>query len=147
MADLFDSRSAGGLAALVTRLRSGVPGGFPGLTALLLGLIVLFSLSIPGFASGRTLQAFMFQMPLLGLLSLAMVVPLITGGLNLAIIATTNQCALLMAWIMNAMMTPEASAGTDLMVILLALGAGLALSVVIGLVTGALVAYTRVHPI
>ncbi len=42
----------------------------------------------------------MFQLPELGLLALAMVIPLISGGLNLAIIATTNQCALLMAWIM-----------------------------------------------
>ncbi len=30
-----------------------------------------------------------------------MVIPLISGGLNLAIIATANQCALLMAWIMS----------------------------------------------
>ena len=33
----------------------------------------------------------MFQLPELGLLSLAMAIPLISGGLNLAIIATANQ--------------------------------------------------------
>ena len=44
----------------------------------------------------------MFQLPELGLLALAMVIPLISGGLNLAIIATANQCALLMAWIMTS---------------------------------------------
>jgi simple sugar transport system permease protein len=146
---LFEGRPGqSGLSSFIGRLRSGVPGGFPGLTALFVALIVVFSVSIPGFASGRTVQAFMFQMPLLGLLSLAMMVPLITGGLNLAIIATTNQCALLMAWIMNAMInTPDASAGTVLGGILLALCAGLALCAVIGLATGAIVAYTGVHPI
>ncbi|MDQ0474943.1 ABC transporter permease [Labrys wisconsinensis] len=148
MADLFEERAGqAGLTGLMARLRGGVPGGFPGLTALLIGLIALFSLSIPGFASGRTAQAFMFQVPLLGLLSLAMVVPLITGGLNLAIIATTNQCALLMAFIMNALIGPETGGGAAVLAILAALGAGLALAAVIGLVTGALVAYTGVHPI
>jgi ribose/xylose/arabinose/galactoside ABC-type transport system permease subunit len=46
----------------------------------------------------------MFQLPELGLLSLAMPIPLISGGLNLAIIATANQAALLMAWILTTQM-------------------------------------------
>ena len=136
-----------GLASLVTRLRSGVPGGFSGLFGLLLVLVVLFSAFIPGFASVGTLQSFMFQLPLLGLLSLAMVVPLITGGLNLAIIATTNQCALLMAVVMKSLLMADAGTGTTVLVILAALGAGLVLCAIIGLVTGVLVAYTGVHPI
>ncbi|MDQ0394160.1 ABC transporter permease [Labrys monachus] len=136
-----------GLNALMTRLRSGAPGGSPGLLALLVVLVAGFSVSIPGFASGATLQSFMLQLPLLGLLSLAMVVPLITGGLNLAIIATTNQCAMLMVFVMRTLLTPEAGNATLLGVILLALLAGLLLCVAIGLVTGALIAYTGVHPI
>ena len=54
----------------------------------------------------------MFQAPELGLLCLAMVIPLISGGLNLAIIATTNQCALLMAWIMSSWM-PAGAGGME----------------------------------
>ena len=91
----------------------------------------------------------MFQLPLLGLLSLAMVIPLISGGLNLAIIATTNQCALLMVWIMRTLhrrrtpAAPETVAGDR---------AALARrprcsASLIGLVTGVLVAYMGVHPI
>jgi simple sugar transport system permease protein len=139
--------SANSLGVLVARMRGGWPGGLAGLSLLLAALLLLFSVSIPGFASGRTVQAFMYQIPLLGLLSLAMVVPLITGGLNLAIIATMNQCALLMAWVMSSTIPPDASGGTLVLGVLLALAAGLALSVVIGLVTGVLVAYTGVHPI
>ncbi len=129
------------------RLRGGLPGGSPGLVALLVALALAFSAVIPGFASLGTLQSFMLQLPLLGLLSLAMVVPLITGGLNLAIIATTNQCALLMVFIMKNLLAPGASGGVVLGVVLLALVAGLVLCLLIGLVTGALVAYTGVHPI
>ena len=89
----------------------------------------------------------MYQLPLLGLLSLAMVVPLLTGGLNLAIIATTNQCALLMVFVMSSLITAETGGAATLGVIALALVAGLLLCLVIGLATGALVAYTGVHPI
>lgn len=136
-----------GLSELTARLRAGLPGGHPGLTALLLALVAGFSLFVPNFLSFATLQSFMYQLPLLGLLSLAMVVPLLSGGLNLAIIATTNQCALLMAWIMRSMVTPDTPAGTAAAVIALALVAGLALCLLIGFLTGALVAYTGVHPI
>jgi simple sugar transport system permease protein len=135
------------VVSLMARLRGGVPGGFPGLLSLLLVLLIVFSVAIPGFASLGTANSFSAQLPLLGLLSLAMVVPLITGGLNLAIIATANQCALLMAWIMRTMLAPDAGTATVLAVILLALLAGLMLSILIGLVTGTLVAYTGVHPI
>lgn len=137
----------GRLADLVTRLRSGLPGGHLGLALLLLALILGFSSFVPNFLSAGTLQSFMYQLPLLGLLSLAMIVPLITGGLNLAIIATTNQCALLMVWIMQTMITAETSSSTTAGVILLALALGLALCLVIGFITGGLVAYTGVHPI
>lgn len=132
---------------LFARLFAGLPGGHPGLVALLVALLALFAALVPNFLSAGTLNSFMYQLPLLGLLSLAMVVPLITGGLNLAIIATTNQCALLMVWIMRTLLTPDAGAVPTLAVVALALVAGLLLCVAIGLITGALVAYTGVHPI
>lgn len=137
-----------GLGALVNRLRGGAPGGSAGLLALLVALVAGFSAAIPGFASAGTLGSFAAQLPLLGLLSLAMVVPLITGGLNLAIIATANGCALLMAAVLRALpVAPDATPGAALGVIVLALAAGAALALAIGLLTGALVAYTGVHPI
>ena len=142
-----DLAARGSLADLIGRLKAGLPGGHVGLAGLLVLLLVSFAAFIPNFLSVSTVQSFMYQLPLLGLLSLAMVVPLITGGLNLAIIATTNQCALLMVWIMRTMITEDTGSGMIFAVIVLAVVAGLALSFLIGLVTGALVAYTGVHPI
>src|ERR1700690_3868399 len=95
-------------AAVMGLLRGSTPGGLSGLGALLIGLVVLSAIGVPGFASTGTLQSIMFQMPELGLLSLAMMVPLISGGLNLAIIATSNQAALLMAWLMKSMLATGA---------------------------------------
>lgn len=142
MADLSGPEGGG-----FQRIFRGLPGGHLGLLALLAALLLLFAALVPGFLSRGTLNSFMYQVPLLGLLSLAMLFPLLTGGLNLAIIATMNQCALLMVWIMRTLIAPDASGATVIGVIALAMVAGLALCIVIGLVTGALVAYTGVHPI
>jgi simple sugar transport system permease protein len=128
-------------------------GGLPqsdvrGLAILLVALIALFSILVPDtFLTFGTAQSIMFQAPELGLLCLAMVIPLITGGLNLAIIATTNQCALLMAFIMSRYITPDMSGGETAMIIAAAVAAGFLLSLVIGLITGFLVANMNVHPI
>ncbi|TPK81602.1 ABC transporter permease [Mesorhizobium sp. B2-4-13] len=122
--------------------------GKSGLLALLVALMAVFSILEPGtFLRGATLQAMMFQLPELGLLSLAMAIPLISGGINLAIIATANLAGLLMAWILTSLMPPDA-AGLDLALwMTAALLAGLALCALIGLITGFLVAYAGVHPI
>src|SRR4051812_3232235 len=133
---------------LVRLTRGGLPGNVAGLVGLLVALVALFSLLLPGrFAAFGTLQSMMFQLPELGLLALAMVIPLISGGLNLAIIATTNQCALLMAWVMSTWLPAGAGGSETVLVIGAALLAGLVLCTVIGLVTGLLVANMGVHPI
>jgi simple sugar transport system permease protein len=135
-----------GLAGFIalTRQHSDVRG----LAILVVALVLLFSALVPGsFLTFGTAQSMMFQAPELGLLCLAMVIPLITGGLNLAIIATTNQCALLMAFIMTRWITPDSGAGDAALIVAMALLAGFALSLVIGLITGFLVANMNVHPI
>jgi simple sugar transport system permease protein len=144
-----DAAALGRDLPLLTRLtRVGQPGNTAGLLALLAGLALFFSLLLPGsFPTFGTVQSMMFQLPELGLLALAMVIPLISGGLNLAIIATTNQCALLMAWIMKSLV-PAGAAGPEVaLIVALALLAGLALCILIGFVTGFLVATMGVHPI
>ena len=132
------------LNRLMAGLRGGAPGGLVGLAGLFVLMVAAACLAVPGFASPGTLLSVMFQMPELGLLSLAMVVPLISGGLNLAIIATANQAALLMATVMKLAVASGTPVG---LAIALALLAGLALCLLIGVATGALVAYTGVHPI
>jgi simple sugar transport system permease protein len=130
---------------LMALLRTGPLVGLSGLAGLLVALVVTFSVALPDrFLSTQTIQSMMFQLPELGLLALAMAVPLISGGLNLAIIATTNQSALLMLYVMKIVAQTNAS---EPLVIAAGLMAGLLLCLLIGLMTGALVAYTGVHPI
>ena len=133
------------LDRLLLSMRRGAIGGLTGLWVLLAGLVILFSLLMPRqFPTGGTVQSMMFQLPELGMLALAQVVPIITGGFNLAIIATSNQAALLMVWVMKL----ATHAGSpDAVTILVGLLVGLALCILIGLVSGTLIAYTGVHPV
>ncbi len=120
--------------------------GNTGLLALLGVLFLTFSLYLPGrFATHDTLVSMMFQLPELGLLALAMLFPLLSGGFNLAIIATTNMGALIMAWIMTSYIDSTGSnAG---LIVLLALVAGFLACLLVGAITGYLVATLNTHPI
>jgi simple sugar transport system permease protein len=135
------------LDRLIANLRQG-GFGIGGLLFILASLVAVFSLFEPtAFPRATTLQAMMFQLPELGLLSLAMAIPLISGGINLAIIATANAAGLLMAWILTAVMPPEAQGGALALWIIGAFAAGLLLCLVVGWVTGMMVAVLGVHPI
>ena len=136
------------LDRIVAEIRKSAGTNLLGLLLLLLGLFTIFGSLLPGtFLQPGTMQAMMFQLPELGLLSLAMAIPLVSGGLNLAIIATANQAALLMAWILTTQMPPDATGGEVWLWISIALSAGFLLCVIIGLVTGLIIAVIGVHPI
>src|SRR5260370_33353176 len=118
------------------------------LVLLIAAAVIIFSLLTPSrFLSGDTVRAMAFQMPELGILSLAMMVPLMSGGLNLAIIATANLSALVMAAILTHLIQPSSPASIIAAVIVLALLAGLLTSLMIGFLTGVIVAFFGVHPI
>ena len=110
--------------------------------SLLIALVVIaFSFLIPSvFWSSANFQSIASQMPILGVLALAMAVTILTGGINLSIIATMNACGLVMAWVATHY-PPGISS------MLLVLAAGLAMAIVIGSVIGFLIAVVRVSPI
>ncbi|WP_275076324.1 ABC transporter permease [Providencia rettgeri] len=110
--------------------------------SLLIGLVVVaFSILIPNvFWSSANFQSIATQVPVLGVLALAMAVTMLTGGINLSIIATMNACSLVMAWI--ATQYPP-TLGSFFLVII----AGLITAVIIGSINGFLIAVVRVSPI
>ena len=114
-----------------------------GLLALLALVIVLFALTAPGFISEATFRSIAFQLPELGLLTLAMLIPILSGGLNLAITYTANMAALAAAWTLQAGGGPEAG----IAVFLLAVVAALAVGAAAGGVMGVIIAYVGAHPI
>jgi simple sugar transport system permease protein len=92
-------------------------------------------------------QSMAFQLPELGILSLAMMVTMLTGGINLSIIATANLCGIISATILTRLIDPEAAGAGTGIIILLAIGAGLLTATLIGLLNGFLIAKVDVSPI
>ncbi|MCD6578309.1 ABC transporter permease [bacterium] len=87
-----------------------------------------------------------FQLPELGILSLAIMITMLSGGINLSIIATANMAGIVSAFIMTRMIT-ESMTGSPIPIILLAILAGWLVSLLIGIFNGVLIAYIGVSPI
>jgi len=82
-------------------------------------------------------------LPELGILTLAMLIPIISGGFNLAIIYTANMAGLTLAFVLMQFGGADAGAGAALLGTVLALLVGAAS----GAAMGAVVAYIGAHPI
>ncbi len=103
---------------------------------------------MPGrFFTENTFLSIAFQLPELGLLTFAMFVPMLSGGLNLSIIGTANLTSLFMAWLLIQYVPADASTTTQLMWLLLALMGAALIAVVIGTLTGLMIARIGAHPI
>ncbi len=122
-------------------------GAAPTLALVLLALAGIFGALLGDkFFSVGTLQSMAFQLPELGILSLAMMVALLSGGLNLSIIATANLCALTMAWVLTTQV-PGAQGAAWVAWQIAAVAAGLVVAALVGLLNGAVIAYLGVSPI
>jgi simple sugar transport system permease protein len=113
------------------------------LTAVLIAVLAVFSLAAPRFLSAANFGSIAFQLPELGLLTLAMLIPIISGGLNLAIIYTANISGLTLAWWLNT------HGGVDAGVIHALTGSAMALAVgaAAGCLMGLVIAGVGAHPI
>lgn len=111
----------------------------------LMGLLVLtvigFSITMPEvFWSVNNFQSIASQMPVLGILTLAMAVTMLCGGINLSIISTANACSLVMAWVAVSYPPSLLTVGATLV-------AGVGAAALMGLCNGVLIAGLRVSPI
>ena len=109
--------------------------------AIIIAVALLFAgLLGSRFFSLGNFQSIASQLPILGLLALGMGITMLTGGINLSIIAGANACSLVMAAII-------VSHPDQPLFLALALVAGLLVAVAIGALNGALVAWIGVSPI
>lgn len=114
------------------------------LIVLVIVLLVLMAILNPvRFYRIGNLRSMASQLPELGLLSLGMMVVMITGGINLSVIATANLAGIVAAIVMQSTGGPDASA----LAVVLAMIAGLCAAALVGIANGGLVAYVGVSPI
>lgn len=131
------------MSQLLTRLRQALGSEVLGLLGFLALLILFFGFMAPRFLSVANFGSVAYQLPELGLLTLAMLIPIISGGFNLAIIYTANISGLTLAWVLNQHGGVEAGFWPFLY------GSALALLVgaISGAVMGAVIAFAGAHPI
>lgn len=117
------------------------------LLLLLAVLLLLFAGLLGGkLFNGAAIRSMAFQLPELGVLSLAMMIPLLSGGLDLSIIATANLSALAAAYVF----THFGLAGSGPVVLgwhIAALLAAFCVAGAVGLLNGVVIAYLGVSPI
>lgn len=114
-----------------------------GLLALMAAMMVAFSLASPKFLTLANFDSMGFQAPLLGLLTIAMLAPMISGGFNLAVIYTANISGLTLAAVLLYFGGPDAGWGA----ILLGSIAALIVGTLAGAIMGLVIAYIGAHPI
>jgi simple sugar transport system permease protein len=131
------------MKALRAWLDTELGPGVIGLVGFLLLVGMVFSLATPQFLTVANFGSMAFQLPELGLLTLAMLMPIISGGLNLAIIYTANISGLTLAWILNR----NGGADAGVSVFLLGSAAAVAVGALSGCVMGLVIAYVGAHPI
>ena len=114
-----------------------------GLLVFLVIVVIGFGFASPRFLSAANLGSMAFQLPELGLLTLAMLVPILTGGLNLAITFTANISGLTLAWVLQSNGGVDASTSAFVIGVIAALAVG----TLAGFVMGVVIAYVGAHPI
>ncbi|BBE74614.1 ABC transporter permease [Oharaeibacter diazotrophicus] len=131
------------MTRLLDGLRRTVGDDVAALLGFLLAVVVVFGIAAPKFLSAANFDSIAFQLPEFGLLTLAMLIPIISGGINLAIIYTANMAGLTLAWVLNSHGGPDAGVTAFVVGSVLAIGVG----ALAGAVMGAVIAYTGAHPI
>lgn len=109
-------------------------------------LTLLLSILLPGkiFTLGN-FQSIAFQIPELGILAIAMMLTMLSGGINLSIIATANISGIITASLLSTMI-PEV-AGNTLFISIIAILTGWLAALLIGVINGILIAHIGVSPI
>lgn len=108
-------------------------------------VLLLWGLTGSDFMNLGNFQSMAYQMPELGILSLAMMITMLTAGINLSIIATANLAGIVMAMIL----TSEGIAASlgDVGTVIVAAAAGLLVSALVGMLNGYLISRLDMSPI
>jgi len=125
--------------------RRGVPDA--SLYVILVAIVVLMTVLNPErFPTLSNLQSMLSQLPILAFLSLGMMISMLSGGINLAIVSTANFTGIITALTLRAL-TGGHSGDATLEATALAMALGVAGCLMVGAFMGWLVAYVEVPAI
>ena len=126
-------------------MKKSIPN-LPLYVMLLLVMVIMSILNPSRFLTARNFYSMAYQLPFLAFLSMGQMVPIISGGINLAIVATANftgiTTALLLRWF-----TGGNAIGASPLIICLSMLGGVIAALAAGALSGFLVGYLRVPDI
>lgn len=120
-------------------------------TILLLGvfviLLIFFQQRNGDFLTQRRINSMAFQLPELGVLALAMIVSMISGGINLSVNATSNLAAVLAGLFLVRLLPKEATPDQATLYVIIAMAIMIGIGILTGIMNGLLIGYIGVPPI
>lgn len=117
------------------------------LLVIFIALLVLMTILNPQrFPTFGNLRSMAYQFPILGFLSLAMMMAMLSGGINLSIVATANFTGIVTAVTLR-LLTNGATVEAGVGAILLAMLAGLLGALLVGLINGLLISVLEIPSI
>lgn len=109
--------------------------------------IMMSILSPHTFLSIDSFSSMAFQFPEIGILALAMMLTMISGGIDLSIVGTANLTSILAAMVMVKFIPPDASAGISILWTMLAVIVSMVTGMICGLLNGFAVGKIGIPPI
>jgi|YNPMSStandDraft_1061717.scaffolds.fasta_scaffold01272_8 simple sugar transport system permease protein len=117
------------------------------LVVVFIALFTFFSMTEKKFLTTRNLTSMGFQLPEIGVLSLAMMITILTGGINLSVNATSNMSAVIAGLYLVKFVPKDASESQIWFALIIAMLIVLFVGLISGLLNGFLIGYIRVPPI
>lgn len=118
------------------------------LFVIALVIFVAFSILLPGkFFTVRNMQSMAVQFPEFGILAFAIMITMLTGGIDLSIVGTANLAAIVAALVLTRLAGDNGAGMSLALVIPLAIVAALLVGTVCGLFNGFLVSKVGITPI
>ncbi|TCL04332.1 MULTISPECIES: ABC transporter permease [Sodalis] len=108
--------------------------------------LLMYSLNGAKFLSVQNFSSMAYQLPIVGFLSLGMMISMLSGGINLSIIATTNLNGIVIALFLQSF-APQGMKLASGEMIALAIALGLAACVLVGVINGLLIALLKIPDI
>lgn len=99
------------------------------------------------FLSLRVFQSMAVQIPEFGLLALAIAICMITGGIDLSVVAISNLTGIATAWMLTTYVPPETAAGAAILRIILIMLIAIILALACGAINGLLITRLGITPI
>lgn len=114
---------------------------------MLVVFVLMAGISPSTFLSLDSFTSMSFQFPVFGIFALAMMLTMISGGIDLSIVGIANLTSIIAASVMVRMLPAEATAGESLLYIFLGVVAALVVGLVCGLFNGFAVTRIGIPPI